>query len=85
MKRTVQEKYEYNKARAGLFSCGYCFGVTLYRDYLKSDEEMRRVTKEFFATANESASGGEEFSKGIMCAVRDCAAERKAAQNAAHL
>lgn len=85
MKRTVQEKYEYNKTRAGLFSSGYCFGVTLYCDYLKSDEEMRCITKDFYATASENAKDGEEFSKGVMCAVRDCAAERKAAQSASHL
>lgn len=35
MKRTVQEKYEYNKRRKGLFSSGYCYGVSLYRDYPK--------------------------------------------------
>ena len=29
MKRTVQEKYEYNKRRKGLFSSGYCYGELL--------------------------------------------------------
>lgn len=39
MKRTVEEKYQYNKKRKGLFASGYCMGVNLYRDYPKQDEE----------------------------------------------
>ena len=36
MKRTLKEKYEYNRARNdGEFSSGYCIGVIMYKDYIK--------------------------------------------------
>lgn len=41
MFRSVREKYDYNKRRGGLFSSGYCFGVTLYNDYAKSDKPLK--------------------------------------------
>lgn len=77
MKRTVDEKYKYNRARGGEFSTGYCTGVTLYRNYVKSDKVTKAMIKEIISTSKELAKSGDEIGKGLMCAVRDCADERK--------
>ncbi len=76
MFRSVREKYDYNKRRGGLFSSGYCFGVTLYNDYVKSDKPLKKSISEFIDSAHENARGGEEFSKGVMSAYRDMARVR---------
>lgn len=80
MKRTVDEKYKYNQERKGGFSTGYCLGVNLYRGYIKSDGETKAITKEIITTSKELAKKGDDLGKGFMCAVRDCAEERKAKQ-----
>ena len=80
MKRTVDEKYKYNQAREGMFSTGYCTGVTLYRSYIKSDGETKALIKNIISNSKELAQKGEDLGKGLMCAVRDCAEERKAKQ-----
>ena len=77
MKRTVQEKYEYNKRRKGLFPSGYCYGVSLYRDYPKLDDEGKMLTQATVNIASVYAREGQVFSKGIMCGYRDMANERK--------
>lgn len=80
MKRTVDEKYKYNQARKDTFSTGYCTGVTLYRSYIKSDGETKAMIKEIISNSKELARKGDDLGKGVMCAVRDCAEERKAKQ-----
>ena len=80
MKRTVDEKYKYNQARNGTFATGYCTGVTLYRSYIKSDGETRAMIKEIISNSKDLAKSGDDLGKGLMCAVRDCAAERKEQQ-----
>ena len=77
MSRTVKEKYEYNKRRKGVFSSGYCYGVSLYRDYPKQDEEGKMLTEATVNIASVYAREGQVFSKGIMCGYRDMANERK--------
>lgn len=81
MKRTLKEKYDYNRARNdGEFSSGYCIGVTMYKDYVKGDDEYKKVIREFVDTSKELARDGDKFGKGVMCGYRDCANERKARQ-----
>lgn len=80
MKRTVDEKYKYNQSRKDTFSTGYCTGVNLYRSYTKSDGETKAMIKEIITTSKELAQEGDDLGKGVMCAVRDCAEERKAKQ-----
>lgn len=77
MKRTVKEKYEYNKRRKDLFSSGYCYGVSLYRDYPQQNEEGRMLTTAFINLSSVYAQDGQQFSKGVMCGYRDMANERK--------
>ncbi len=77
MKRTVKEKYEYNKRRKGMFPSGYCYGVSLYRDYPKQDEEGKMLTTAFINLSSVYAREGQPFSKGVMCGYRDTANERK--------
>lgn len=76
MFRSVQEKYDYNKRRSGLFSSGYCFGVTLYNDYAKSGKPLQKSIRGFVDSAHQKALEGEEFSKGVMNAYRDMARVR---------
>lgn len=77
MKRTVQEKYEYNKRRKGLFSSGYCYGVMLYRDYPKQDKEGKDITEATINICHANALFSDQFGKGVMCGYRDKANERK--------
>ena len=77
MKRTVKEKYEYNKRRKGLFSSGYCMGVNLYKDYPKQDEEGKMLSQALVNVAKVRAREGQQFSKGLLCGYRDKANERK--------
>ena len=77
MKRTVEEKYQYNKRRKGSFSSGYCYGVSLYRDYPKHDEEGKMLTQALVNVAKVRAREGQQFSKGLLCGYRDKANERK--------
>ena len=69
MKRTVQEKYEYNKRRKGLFSSGYCFGVSLYRDYPKQDEEGKMLTKAYINLSSVYAREGQTFLRASCAAI----------------
>ena len=80
MKRTVQEKYDYNDRLDTPFSTGYTLGVILYRDYTRMDKEGKKMISEIIDTNKSLARSGDELGKGFMCAVRDCANERKARQ-----
>lgn len=80
MKRTVQEKYDYNDKLDTPFSTGYTLGVILYRDYARMDKEGKKLIRKIFDDNHELARSGDEIGKGVMCAVRDCANERKARQ-----
>ncbi len=75
--RTVDEKYAFNEKRKTEFGNGYCIGVTAYRNYgncsAKDKAEQKRVFNDFARLARS----GDEFGKGVMCALRDCANERK--------
>ena len=77
MKRTVQEKYEYNKRRKGLFSSGYCYGVSLYRDYPKQDDEGKGLTPPAGQGPPPRRLAPGPAAKGVMCGYRDKANERK--------
>ena len=77
MKRTVEEKYQYNKKRKGLFASGYCMGVNLYKDYPKQDEEGKMLSQALVNVAKVRAREGQQFSKGLLCGYRDKANERK--------
>ena len=77
MKRTVKEKYEYNKRRKGMFPSGYCYGVMLYCDYPKQDKEGKDIIEATVNICHANALFGDEFGKGVMCGYRDTANERK--------
>lgn len=87
MKRTVDEKYDYNMRRMRetkdmsekSFSSGYCMGVAMYQGYGKNSgmADMQRRRK-FIDNAKIKAQNGDLHCKGIMCGVRDAANERKA-------
>lgn len=77
MRRTLKEKYDYNKSKNDKFSCGYCFGVDLYRDYSRQNAQGKAIYKELINNASQSAKSGSITEKGIMCGIRDAANERK--------
>ena len=78
-KRTVQEKYDYNKCRRGnKFSDGYVNGVEAYTDYDSATDGYRKSIKELNKSVAEAArTKRDQWSIGYMCALRDCANERK--------
>ena len=80
--KSVDEKLKYNKEQHTAFSFGYTFGVKAYRSYstvnatqkklIKADiDDNRRIAK------GDSSRGSVQYAKGFMCAIRDCANERK--------
>ena len=77
MKHSVDEKVSYNKKKKGMFSVGYVFGVSLYRDYPKGDRELKKISESIVSEAKSMAKRGDLYSKGVMCGVRDAANERK--------
>lgn len=86
MKYTVDEKLKYNREQKTPFSYGYRFGVKAYRQYPMADKKRKRAmlaeiddNKRLAQTGDKSRSS-VQFAKGYMCAMRDCAAERKARQ-----
>lgn len=80
MKRTLKEKYDYNRARNTPFSTGYSLGVNVYNDYRRFDDEGKKIVRELIDTNKSLARDGDELSKGFMCGVRDAANERKSKQ-----
>ena len=86
MKYTVAEKLEYNRSQKSAFSYGYRLGVQAYRRYPKADKKHKRAmlaeiddNKRLAQTGDKSRSS-VQYAKGFMCAMRDCAAERRARQ-----
>lgn len=77
MKRTVDEKYNYNKSKGGDFGDGYCIGVNIYRRYFKLDTERRQETKVLINNFMSTAKKGDQLSKGIIAGYRDAANDRK--------
>ena len=75
---SVDDKIRFNKKRVTQFSAGYIFGVKKYREYSLKDRKGRQTTKKAFDEFSRMAKSGDEFSKGIMCGIRDAANERKA-------
>ena len=82
MKRTVDEKLKYNREQKTPFSYGYVWGVQAYRRYPKANaKERKRILEEIDNYKQLAKNGGtqsRQCGKGFMCAVRDCAEERKA-------
>ena len=80
--KSVDEKYNYNKVNKSPFSFGYIFGVKAYRSYptvnatqkkkIKADIDYNRKI-----ATGDSSRGSVQYAKGFMCAIRDCANERK--------
>ena len=87
MKRTVDEKLQYNSGQRTAFAYGYRFGVQAYRRYSKSDKRQKRDISGDIDYNRRLAQTGDksqlsvQYAKGFMCAMRDCAAERKARRN----
>ena len=86
MKYMVDEKLAYNRGQKTAFSYGYRFGVKAYRQYPNADKKRKRDmlaeiddNKRLAQTGDKSRSS-VQYAKGYMCAMRDCAAERKARQ-----
>lgn len=79
MKRTLKEKYDYNKSKCSSspFSRGYCEGVEVYLDYAGSPYCMQSNTKLYIDLQRQGAQHGNQNSKGFMCGIRDAANERK--------
>lgn len=86
MKRTVDEKLRYNSNQTSSFAYGYRIGVKAYRAYSKASKKRKRDLMNDIDFNKELACKGDnsrqsvQYAKGFMCAMRDCAAERKARQ-----
>ncbi len=74
--RTVKEKFDYNSRQKTEFSQGYCAAVILYGESRTPQE--RKKHNAIIDDMKADAQAGDKFSKGYMCAIRDCANERKA-------
>ena len=87
MKYTVDEKLKYNREQKTPFSYGYRFGVKAYRQYPKADKKRKRAMlaeiddNKRLAQTGDKSQLSVQYAKGFMCAMRDCAAERKARQS----
>lgn len=83
MKRTVDEKLNYNKKKLTMFSTGYVVGVTNYRNYPKSNIEGKRKIDEIIRQAKAGVKDPtatkemQDLYKGILSGCRDAANERK--------
>ena len=80
--RTVDEKVRYNREQRTPFSYGYTWGAKAYLRYPLADKaERKRILAEIDDYKEQALHGkgkARECAKGYMCAVRDCANERKA-------
>lgn len=83
MSYTVDEKKRYheNGYPKGEFSRGYCAGVSDYSGYVKYSVKDKRLLKSFADTMHSLAKLNDPRGKGYLCALRDCANERKAKKN----
>ncbi len=75
---SVDDKIKFNKKRGSQFSVGYILGVKQYRNYPYKDRKGKQTAKKAIDEFARQARNGDEFAKGIMCGIRDCANERKA-------
>ena len=85
--RTLEEKIEYNKKQKTNFSNGYLDGVKNYREYGKKSVFKKADAQVEVSRINMVGKWGQrsgkyspddvQYSKGFMCGMRDCAAERK--------
>ena len=82
MKRTLNEKYNYNSTQDNDFSRGYCLGVRYYSNYGKSKAIKfdKQAHNDFIDGMKSSAIKGYKYAKGFMCGIRDAANERKEKQ-----
>ena len=86
MKRTVDEKLQYNSAQRTAFAYGYRFGVQAYRQYSKANERRKRDISgdidynKWLAQTGDRSRESTQYAKGFMCGVRDAANERKSKQ-----
>ena len=86
MKRSVDEKMKYNTEQTTPFEYGFRFGVKAYREYPKASKKRKREMmsdiddNKRLAQSGKSTRNSVQYAKGFMCAMRDCAAERKARQ-----
>ncbi|MDE7300543.1 MAG: hypothetical protein K2N47_00075 [Clostridia bacterium] len=81
MSYTVDEKKKYHGHGfpKGEFSQGYLIGVTIYRGYGKGGASVHKEKRQkLIDDTKRKAQKGDQYSKGVMCAIRDCANERKA-------
>lgn len=84
MSYTVDEKKSFHGRGfpKGEFSQGYIIGVQLYRGYGKDGASVNKAKRQkLIDDTKRQAIKGDLFSKGVMCAIRDCANERKAKHN----
>lgn len=84
MKRTVDEKLNYNRTQKTSFAYGYRMGVRAYKSYPKASKKRKSEMLSDIDYNKQLASHGDktrqsvQYAKGFMCGMRDCAAERKA-------
>lgn len=81
MSYTVDEKKKYHGRGfpKGEFSQGYIIGVSIYRTYGKGGVPVNKGKRQkYIDDTKQKAQQGDQFCKGVMCAIRDCANERKA-------
>ena len=78
--KTVDEKYNYNLTQKSGFSNGYCLAVRMYRGYNSGTPADKKRVKAFIDDMKQGAKK-HGYCKGFMCAIRDCANERKAKRN----
>lgn len=74
----LDDKIRFNQKRGTPFSVGYILGVKQYRSYPQKDRKGKQTAKKAIDEFSKMAKNGDEFAKGIMCGIRDCANERKA-------
>lgn len=76
--QSLDDKIKFNQKRGTQFSVGYILGVKQYRSYPQKDRKGKQTAKKAIDEFSKMAKNGDEFAKGIMCGIRDCANERKA-------
>lgn len=83
MKRTVDEKVAYNSKQDTPKAAAYVVGVTLYRNYVKSNDEVKQATTQLIDSAFKRVHSGrgDEADKALIAGYRDAANERKARKN----
>ncbi|MGN0823579.1 MAG: hypothetical protein ACI4MB_00765 [Candidatus Coproplasma sp.] len=75
--KSLVEKYNYNSKLDTGFSHGYCTGVRYYRNHGNCSTAEKQKRNAFIDDMKVAALKGHSYAKGFMCAIRDCANERK--------